>query len=151
MAFFVIVPTMRVEFVVAVESGPTESTIWMTPESTLVHRPWIIIAEPFMFPEFLHGEKVVFVGKDLFIPCAQITHDLMMDSLDMPMKIRPSPARYVACGVWTVISKQDQGIIMDILLLILDTQYFVYSVEVCFNVVLITLIRIVGEDDIVCF
>jgi hypothetical protein len=151
MALFVFVPTMRVEFVISIKSGPTESTIRMTPESTLIHRPWIIVTEPLMFPEFLHGEQIVLVGEDLFIPGAQITHDLVMDALNMPMKIRPSPARNVACRVWTVMSQQYQGIIMDLLLLILDTEDVIRIVEVGFNIVFIALVPIVGENDVLGF
>lgn len=77
----------------------------MTPKSALVHGPWIIVTNSLVLAKFLHAEEIVFMGENLFVPRAQVTHDFVVDALDMFVKTRPSIARDIACGVWTVISK----------------------------------------------
>lgn len=78
----------------------------MTPESALVYGPWVVVTDSLVLAKFLHGEQIMFVGEDFFVPRAQVTHGFVMDALDMPVEVRPSPARNIARRVWTVISKQ---------------------------------------------
>jgi hypothetical protein len=70
MASFVFISTVRVKFVVTIKPGPTKPTVRMTLESALINCSWIIITESFMLTKFLHGEEIVFVGENLFVPCA---------------------------------------------------------------------------------
>jgi hypothetical protein len=90
MAPFMLLPTMCVEFVIAVESLPTKATLRMPFESTLIDRTRIVIAKLLMPPQLLLCEKLVLVCEDFFIPCAQITHGLLMLASNMTMKIGPA-------------------------------------------------------------
>lgn len=68
----------------------------MALESTLINSAGIVIAELFMPSQLLWSEQLVFMRENLLIPCAQIAHDLVMDALDMPMQVGPSPTGHVA-------------------------------------------------------
>jgi len=80
-----LVSAMRVELIVTVKALSTETTFWMTLKPTLIDSPWIVIAELLMLAQFAKGKEIVLVGEDLFVPGAEITHDLVMYTLDMPM------------------------------------------------------------------
>lgn len=67
------VTTVSVKFVIAVETLPTETTLWMSFESTLVNRTRNIVPMSLVSPQFLVSEKLMLVGKNLLVPCAKIT------------------------------------------------------------------------------
>lgn len=91
------------------------------------------------------------VRENLFIPRAEITHDFVMLVLDMLVKVRPPPAGNIARGVGAIISKQQKCIIMDLPLLIFNSQGFIRSHKIGFCVVFIRLLLIVGENHIFSF
>jgi hypothetical protein len=72
-AALVLVPTMSKEFIGGIEPLPTETTLWVALESTLILRARLIITCPFVLAELLLGEKCVFMRKNLFISNAEIT------------------------------------------------------------------------------
>ena len=50
---FMLVSTMRVELIITVEPPSTKPTLRMTPETTLVYCPWVIITELLVIAQFL--------------------------------------------------------------------------------------------------
>jgi len=102
---FMFVSAMRVQLVVTVEPLSAKSTLRMTPETTLISCAWIIIAELLMFAQFLYREELMLMSEDLFVPRTHITHHLMMQTLHMAMKVRPSIASDITILVWTIIAK----------------------------------------------
>jgi hypothetical protein len=59
-------------------------------ETTLIDGARVIIAELLVLAQFLLCEELMLVRKDFFVPCAQITHHLLMHTPHMAMQVRPS-------------------------------------------------------------
>jgi hypothetical protein len=68
----------------------TEATLGMALETGLVLGTRDVVSVLFVPTQVLDGEEVVFVGKDLFVAGAQITHLLVVDTLDVTVQIRPA-------------------------------------------------------------
>lgn len=101
-----LVSAMGIELIVAIKALPTESALRMTLEPALIDRAWIIISKLLVLAQFADGEKFVLVGKHFLIPCAEITHDLVVHTLDMPMQVWPSQTGDITVLVWTIVPKQ---------------------------------------------
>lgn len=106
MALFVIVPTVRIQLIIAVKSLFAESTLRVTLETALIHSSRIIVTILLVIAELWHGEELMLMCEDLLVSCAQITHDSAMYNLDMPVKIRPSPGSNIATTVGAIKPKQ---------------------------------------------
>lgn len=72
------VPTMDVQFVVSIESLPTETAFRMSLEPALVDSARVIISKLLMLAQLLWGEKLMLMGEDFLISCAQIAQDLVV-------------------------------------------------------------------------
>ncbi len=59
-----------------------------------------------MFAKLSKSEQLMFVSDDLLIPSTQIAHDFGVLRLDMPMKVWPAKASYIAVSVWAVVAEQ---------------------------------------------
>ena len=77
-AFLVLLPAMHVQFVVFIESLPTETTFWMPFEPRLIDGSWIVISKFLMLSKFPGCEKLMFMCKNFLVSCAKITHNLAM-------------------------------------------------------------------------
>jgi hypothetical protein len=128
-AFLVLLPAMRVQLVVSVESLPTETTFWMPFEPRLIDRSWIIISKLFMRSKFSECEKLMFMSKDFLVSRTKIAHDFAMFGLDMSMEIWPAETCYITIFVWTVVAEQKYGILEYNFLLVFDTQVLIYLGE----------------------
>lgn len=73
MAALVLIPTMSIEFIGGIESLPTETTLWVAFESTLILGARLVITCPFVLSELLLGEKCMLMRKNLFVSNAEIT------------------------------------------------------------------------------
>jgi hypothetical protein len=91
------------------------------------------------------------MGENLLVPCAKITQLFVMNSLHMPMKIWPTPASNIAISSWAIKSKEENRIIVYLLLLILDAQDIVDLLEIGIRKVLETFRGIVRENYEFCF
>lgn len=89
--------------------------------------------------------------KDLLIRRAKIAQLFMMNILHMLMKAWPTPASNVTVCSRTVVAKEQNCVIMNLLLLVDDAQDVISLLEVGIGKVLIALIGIVCEDNIFCF
>jgi hypothetical protein len=145
-ASFMLISTMRVELIITVEPPSTKPTLRMTPETTLVNCAWVIITELLVIAQFLGIEQLMLVGEHLLVPCAQITHDLMMHTLHMAMEVWPSPASDITVLVRTVVAEQKNSIIVDLFVLVFDTQYVVNLLEVAVNKILVSLDWVVRKN-----
>lgn len=105
MTSLVLVPTMRIELIVAVEAQSTEAALWMPLEPALIDSPWIIVSEFLVFPELTDREEFVLMGEDLLIPGTEVTHDLVVNALDMSMQIWPAQTGNVAILIWAIVPK----------------------------------------------
>lgn len=120
MASFVLVAAMCVELIITVEPLPAETTFWMSFETALVYRTWVVVAKLFMLAQFSWRKEFMLVSEDFLIPRAQITkwlarhpyklqracspHDLLVDALDVSMQIRPPITCNVAGRFWTIVA-----------------------------------------------
>jgi hypothetical protein len=86
----VAVTAMREQLIIAVEALTTEATLGMALETGLVLGTRDVVSVLFVPTQVLDGEEVVFVGKDLFVAGAQITHLLVVDTLDVTVQIGPA-------------------------------------------------------------
>lgn len=66
------VTTVRVEFVIAVESLAAKSTFGVSPETALIQGSWHIITVLLVFAQLCHSEKFMLVCEDLLVPSAKI-------------------------------------------------------------------------------
>jgi hypothetical protein len=71
-ASLVTVTTVRVEFVIAVESLAAKSTFRMSSETTLIQSSWHIITVLLVFTQLCHSEKFMLMREDLLVPSAKI-------------------------------------------------------------------------------
>ena len=105
MTSLVLVPTMHIELVVAVETLSTEATLRVSLESTLIDSPWIIVPELLMFSELANREELVLMGEDLLVPCTEVAHDLVVHALDMSMQVWPAKTGDIAILIRAVVPK----------------------------------------------
>jgi len=63
--------TVVVEFIAAVEPLPTEPTLWMPLEATLISGAWHIIALSLMLLQLLMSEEGMLMCKNFLIPSTQ--------------------------------------------------------------------------------
>lgn len=73
MASLVLVAAMCVELIVTVEPLPAETTFWMSFETALIYRTWVVVTKLFMLAQFSWREEFMLVSEDFLIPRAQIT------------------------------------------------------------------------------
>ena len=71
-AAFVLVTTMRVQLVVAIETFSTKATFRVSLEPTLVNGAWVVVTEFLVLSQLRKCEEIVFVSKDFFISCTKI-------------------------------------------------------------------------------
>ena len=83
MASFMFISAVGIELIISIETLSTKTTLGMPFEAALVHGTRIVVTKLFMFSKFLRCEEFMFVRKDLLVPCAKITHHLMMHTFDM--------------------------------------------------------------------
>lgn len=105
MALFMIVPTVRIQLIIAVKPLFAESTLRVTLETALIHSSRIIVAILLVIAELCHCEELMLMCENLLVSCAQITHDSAMHSLDVPVEIRPSPGSNIATTLGAIKPK----------------------------------------------
>lgn len=76
----------------------------MTFETALVNGSRIIVAEFLMLAKLLLSEKFMLMGEHFLIPSAEVAHDLVVHTFDMPMQVWPAPASNVAVLIRTIIA-----------------------------------------------
>lgn len=150
MTSFMLVSTMGVKFVITIKSLPAEPTFWVPFESTLINSTRIVIAKFLMFSELLWCEQLMLMSEDLFVPRTEITQLFMVSGLHMPMEIWPAPTSDIAIGSWTIITKQQDCIVVYFLMLVLDPQHFVSLLKVSVHKVLVAFVSIVCEYHEFC-
>jgi hypothetical protein len=69
---FVLVSTMCIQFVVSIEALSTKPAFRVSLETALVDRTGIVITKLLMLLQVGPCEKLVFVGEDFLISCAEI-------------------------------------------------------------------------------
>lgn len=69
---FVLVPTMRVKLIVSVKSFTAEATLWMSLETALVNRTWVIVSKLLMLSQLRMCEKFMLVSENLLVSSAEI-------------------------------------------------------------------------------
>ena len=73
----------------------------------------------------------------------------MVGTFNVAMEIRPAPTRDVAASIGTVIPQQQDGVIVYLLLLVLDSKHLIGFLEVAVNKLFVALYRVVCEYDMV--
>ena len=150
-AFLVLISAMLIQLIISIKTDPAEATFRMTFEATLVHSSRVVITKLFVPSKFLMSEQLMLVSKNFLIPCAQVTQHSVMDTSDMSMEVRPSPAGNIACRFGAIISKQQDCILVNVTPLISDTQYAIRLFKVVLAELFIAPTRIIGEDDVISF
>ena len=69
-----------------------------------------------------------------------------MGTFDMAVKIRPTPTGNVAIGIRTIVPQQQDGIIVDLFLLVPDSEHLIGFLEVAVDKLFIAFRWVVGED-----
>lgn len=70
-----------------------------------------------------------------------------MLALNMAMQVWPSETCYITVLVGAVVSKQQYGVLEDLIFLIMDSQVLVGTREIFLLKFLESTFRIIGEDD----
>jgi len=104
MTTLVPVATVQVQFVVSVESLPAKVALWMSLETSLLLGARCVVACPLMFTQLLWGEELVLVGEDFFVPCAHVTHDLLMLCPHVAVEVWPAQASFVTVRIRAVVA-----------------------------------------------
>lgn len=73
MATLVLISTVCVEFIIAVETLAAEAAFWVSFETALVNGTWLIVAVLLVLSQLCMGEQSVLVGEDLLVSCTEIT------------------------------------------------------------------------------
>lgn len=71
-ASFVLVSTMSVQLVIAIESLPTETTLGVALEAALVDGTRFVVTMLLVFSQLSHCEESVLVSEHLFVPCTKV-------------------------------------------------------------------------------
>lgn len=95
---------MLIKLIVVVEALAAKGTQRMSLEASLVRCARLIVAALHVLVELLFCKQLVLVGKDALVSRAQVTHALLMGSLDMAMEIRPAQAGKVARRIGAVVA-----------------------------------------------
>lgn len=145
MTTLVSVTKVHEQFVVSVESLFAKFAIWMSLEPSLLRSA--ICFCPLVLPQLLRGEELVLVRKDFLVPCAQVTHDLLMFRPNVAVEIRPAQASFIAVRIRAVITQEYNSVLEYLLLLVADAHVSVISEESIRLVILESLFGVVREDD----
>lgn len=70
---FVLISTMRVQFIVPVKPFFAETTFRMSLEAALIYGARMIIPKPFMLSQFPECEQLMLMSEDLFASSAKVT------------------------------------------------------------------------------
>ena len=73
MASLMLVPTMRIELVVTVKTSLAEPAFWVAFEATLIYCSGVVVTKSLVSLQLASREELVLVGKDLFVPGAEVT------------------------------------------------------------------------------
>lgn len=124
MATLVLLSTMCVQLVVAVEALATEAALRVALETTLINSARVVVAELLVLSKLGKGEELVFVGENLLIPrtqvarlsqlltrkcvgtsryCRYLPHNFAVCRLRMTVQVGPAQTRNIAFAVRTVV------------------------------------------------
>ena len=145
MTTLVSVTKVHEQFVVSVESLFAKFAIWMSLEPSLLRSA--ICFCPLVLPQLLRGEELVLVRKDFLVPCAQVTHDLLMFRPNVAVEIRPAQASFIAVRIRAVVTQEYNSVLEYLLLLVADAHISVISEESVRLVILESLFSVVREDN----
>ena len=87
------------------------------------------------------------VGKYFLVSRAQVAHHLVVHRFDMSVQVRPAVAGYVTTLIGTVVSQQQNRVVVNFQFLVLDAQCIVVLLEVGLLEVLEALGRVIREND----
>ena len=96
-------------------------------------------------------EELMLMGEYFLVPRAEIAHSLVMCRSDMVVQMGPAKASDIAASVWTIVPKKKEGIVVDIIVCIPDTQCFIHVCEVAIGKIFVSFGGIVGEDEVFGF
>ena len=90
------------------------------------------------------------VRKDLLMPCAEITHLLVVSTLHVAVQFWPCATRNIAGRLWAVVVQEDKRVAHYLLGLVFDADIVIRACEISLSIVLESFGCIIGEDDIWC-
>jgi hypothetical protein len=143
----VLVPAMVVELVGVVEARAAEAAQWVSLETGLVNGSRLVVAFAHVVLQFLVGEQLVLVRKDLLVTSAEVTHLLVVDAPHMAVEIWPAQSSKVAGIVGAVVAEEENGVANYVFVRIPDADIVVCAADVSSRVVFESLRIVVGEDD----
>lgn len=73
MATLVLISTVGVEFIIAVETLAAKATFWVSFETALVNGTGLIVAVLLVLSQLRMSEQSVLVGEDLLVSCTEVT------------------------------------------------------------------------------
>ena len=148
---FVLVSAMCVQLIIAIEPHATEATFRVAFESALVNCARMVIPESFVFPQILWCKQLMLVSEDFLVPRAQVTHDFVMNALDMVMQMWPAQASLIAAMVRTVVTEKDYCVGVDVVVCVLDAQRLILMFDLRRLEVLESFAGVIGEYEVLCF
>jgi len=98
-----LIPTMCIELVIAVETLSTEATLGMTLESTLIDGARVIVTEFLVLAKFADSEELMLMGEDLLVPRTEVAQNLVVHALDMAMQVWPAKTGNVTFLIWAIV------------------------------------------------
>lgn len=146
-ASLMLVAAMFVQLVAIVESGAAETAERMAPETRLICRTWLVISMAHVLRELLIRKHVMLVCKDFLVPSAEVAHLLVVGGTDMAMEVWPSETGEVAFGIWTIVSKQKNGVAHYVFTGVSNSDVVVGTGDFGGSVLFVTFRSIVGKDD----
>jgi hypothetical protein len=72
MTTLMLLSTVRVQFIVAVEPLSTETALRMAFEPALINGTRVVIPKFLVLPKLGECEEFVFMGEDFLVPCTEI-------------------------------------------------------------------------------
>jgi hypothetical protein len=105
MTSLMVVSAMCVQLIITVETLPAEATLRMPLETTLIDRAGIVVSKLLVLAQILLCKELMLVCKDLLVPGAQVTHNLLMNTSHMSMQVGPSQACDIAVVIRTIVAK----------------------------------------------
>lgn len=103
-----LLPTMHIELVITIKPLPTEATQRMSLEATLVLSPWVVITLRHMHLQLLVRKQIVLVRKHFLMPCAEITHLLVVSTPYVAVQFWPCTTRNITRRFWAVVVQKDK-------------------------------------------
>jgi hypothetical protein len=81
-ATLVLVTTMSVKLIVAVESLATKATLGVSLEATLIYGTWLVVTRLLVLAQFGWGEQFMLMSEHLLVPSTKVTvpHDKLLVS-----------------------------------------------------------------------